>query len=298
MDFRILGPLEVLERGHQVALGGAKQRALLATLLLQANEVVSTDRLVDALWEEEPPARADKALQVYVSQLRKALGRERLETKTPGYVLRVGDEELDVVRFERLLDEGRPKEALALWRGQPLADVAYSRFARSEIARLEELRVAALEERIEQDLAAGRHANVIGELEALVHEHPLRERLRGQLMLALYRSGRQAEALDAYQQGRSLLSEELGLEPSRRLRELQQAILNQDPALDASVIDHESETAEEARTEGDEPARELRKTISVLHVHAWMSSRARGRRAPRRQGSPRRARRPARPTTA
>ena len=117
-----------------------------------------------------------KALQVYISQLRKALGRDRLETKKPGYVLRVGDEELDVVRFERLLEEGRPKEALALWRGQPLSDVAYSRFARAEIARLEELRVSALEERIEQDLAAGRHTTVVGELEALVHEHPLRER--------------------------------------------------------------------------------------------------------------------------
>ena len=154
MDFRILGPLEVLEGGHQVALGGAKQRALLTTLLLHANEVVSTDRLIDALWEEEPPARADKALQVYISHLRKALGRERLETKKPGYVLRVGDDELDLVRFERLLEEGRPKEALALWRGEPLSDVAYSRFARAEIARLEELRVSALEERIEQDLAA------------------------------------------------------------------------------------------------------------------------------------------------
>ena len=174
--------------------------------------------------------------------------------------------------FERLLEEGRPKDALALWRGQPLSDVAYSRFARAETARLEELRVSALEERIEQDLAAGRHTTVVGELEALVHEHPLRERLRGQLMLALYRSGRQAEALEAYQEGRRLLSEELGLEPSRRLRELQQAILNQDPALDASVTAHRPETTEEARRAGDEPARELRKTISVLHVHAWMSS--------------------------
>jgi DNA-binding SARP family transcriptional activator len=157
MEFRILGPLEVAENGRQVDLGGGKQRALLAILLLHANEVVSTDRLIDALWEEEPRETAQKALQVYVSQLRKALGRERLETRPPGYRLRVGEDELDLARFGRLAEE-RPREALALWRGPPLAEFAYQRFAQAEIARLEELRLACLERRIEEDLEQGRSA--------------------------------------------------------------------------------------------------------------------------------------------
>ncbi len=231
-DFRILGPLEVVENGGPIDLGGQKQRALLAMLLLHPNVVVSTDRLIDAVWEDAPPARADKALQVYISQIRKAIGKERLTTASPGYRLAVGEDELDAARFERLLAEGKPNEALALWRGPALGDFAYARFAATEIARLEELRLSAVEARIERDLAEGRHAEVAGELEGLVREHPLRERLRGQLMLALYRAGRQAEALEAYQDARRALSEELGLEPSRELRELQQAILNQDPALD------------------------------------------------------------------
>ncbi len=232
MDFRILGPLEVLESGTSLELGARKHRELLAMLLIHANEVVSIDRLIDALWEEEPPERAQKALQVYVSQLRKTLGRERVETVPPGYRLRVSDGELDVDRFQAALAEGRPDEALSLWRGEPLADVAYSRFARAETARLEELRLTAVEDRLDLDLAAGRHAQLVGELEALVTEHPLRERLRGQLMLAFYRSGRQADALEAYQDARRALTEELGIDPGRELRELQQRILNQDPALD------------------------------------------------------------------
>jgi WD40 repeat protein/class 3 adenylate cyclase len=179
---------------------------------------------------------------VYVSELRKQLGKERLQTKAPGYLLRVEEGELDLERFQRLHTEGRHAEALSLWRGPPLGEFAFERFAQPEIARLQELRLGCLEDRIEADLASGRHAKLVGELEALVKEHPLRERPRAQLMLALYRSGRHAEALDIYQDGRRTLVEELGIEPSGELRELQQAILNQDPALDLSAVgtpDHE-----------------------------------------------------------
>ena len=247
MEFRILGPLEVLEDGQALELGGQKQRALLAMLLLHANEVVSTDRLIEALWEQQPPETAAKALQVYVSQLRKLLGRDRLETKAFGYRLRVGEGELDLERFQRQVAEHKPQEALAGWRGPPLADFSYQRFAEPEIARLEELRLACLEERIAADLAAARHAAVVGELEALVTEHPLRERLRGQLMLALYRSGRQAEALAAYQDTRRVLVDELGIEPSQSLRELHQAILQQDPSLDLVPDSGRAGEAVEAR---------------------------------------------------
>ena len=232
MEFRILGPLEVLEDGRPLELGGAKQRALLTILLLNANRVVSADRLIDAIWDEDPTATAQKALQVYVSQLRKILGKERLQTKAPGYLVRVDADELDLARFEGLREEGRFREGLALWRGPALAEFAHQRFAQAEIGRLEELRLACLEESIDQDLAAGRHAELVGELEPLVNEHPLRERLRGQLMLGLYRSGRQAEALEAYQSARRALVDELGIEPGRELRELHQAILRQDDSLD------------------------------------------------------------------
>jgi len=231
MDFRILGPLEVVDDGAPLELGAQKHRALLAMLLLHANEVVSTDRLLDALWEEAPPRRAHKALHVYVSQLRKLIGKHRLQTTPPGYVLRMSEAEFDLERFQRLVTEGRPGEALALFRGPPLAEFAYSRFARGEIARLGELRLASLEERIERDLAAGRHAALVGELEALVREHPLRERLRAQLMLALYRSGRQAEALEAYNDGRRRLADELGLEPGEEIKRMERAILQHDPVL-------------------------------------------------------------------
>jgi DNA-binding SARP family transcriptional activator len=232
MEFRILGPLEVLADGCRVELGGPKQRALLAALLLEANRVVASDRLIEVLWEEEPPETAQKALHVHVSQLRKLVGKERLQTKAPGYLLRVESEELDLERFQRLHAEGGHAEALALWRGPALAEFAYQRFAQAEIARLEELRLSCLEERIEVDLAAGRHSDLVGELDALLAERPLRQRLRAQLMLALYRSGRDSEALEAYQDARFRLVEELGIEPRRELRELQQAILKQDPALD------------------------------------------------------------------
>ena len=232
MEFRILGPLEIIEDGRQVALSGQKQRALLVALLLEANRVVSTDRLIDALWEDEPPETAPKALQVYVSQLRGLLGKERVLTKPPGYVLRAEPEEVDRAAFERLREEGRPHEALSLWRGPALAELAHRRFARAEIARLEELRLECLERRIESDFAAGRPADLIGELETLVAEHPLREHLRAQLMLALYRAGRQADALNVYRDARETLVEELGIDPGKPLRDLQQAILRQDPALD------------------------------------------------------------------
>ena len=214
MEFRILGPLEVAH-GHEVLpLPGAKQRALLAILLLNANRVVSADRLLDELWAEQPPESGTTALQVQVSRLRKALGDggKAVVTTASGYALRLARDELDLHRFERLAEEAdasepavaaaKLREAIALWRGPALADLAYESFAQAAIGRLEELRVTALERRIEADLALGRHALLVGELEELVAEHPLREHLRGQLILALYRSGRQAEALEAYQGAR------------------------------------------------------------------------------------------------
>jgi DNA-binding SARP family transcriptional activator len=241
MEFRLLGPLEVADRDRSVALGGIKQRSLLAILMLHANEVVSTDRLIADLWGDKPPATASKSIQIYVSRLRKELGPDRLGTRAPGYVLHVDPSELDLARFEQLFAQAarsdpasaaqKLRQALALWRGQPLADLAYEPFLQTEIARLEDLRLAALEQRIDADLATGRHALVVGELEALVAEHPLRERLRGQLMLALYRSGRQAEALHTYQVARQELADELGLEPSAELKRLERSILQQDPAL-------------------------------------------------------------------
>jgi DNA-binding SARP family transcriptional activator len=235
LEFRILGPVEVLADDRPIPLGGARQRALLAILLTRANEVVSTDRLIDELWGETPPRTALNTLQYYVSQLRKLLGADRIVTQPPGYIIRVGTDELDLARFERLLEEGggEPvREALALWRGPALADFAYEEFAQAEAARLDELRLAALERRIDADLALGRHAELVGELENLVAHHPLREKLRGELMLALYRSGRQAEALGAYQAMRRALVDELGIEPSPALQELERAMLRQDPALD------------------------------------------------------------------
>jgi DNA-binding SARP family transcriptional activator/tetratricopeptide (TPR) repeat protein len=249
MEFRLLGSLEVVENGAAIDVGSGKPRALLAVLLLNANRVVSRDDLIDALWGERPPGTAQKALQVYVSQLRKSLGHERILTRAVGYELRVEPGELDLERFQELTSEGNDREALALWRGSPLADFAFEPFAQAEIARLGELRLAALEQGVDVDLAAGRHTALVGELEALVAEHPLRERLRGQLMLALYRSERQAEALAVYQEGRRLLSEELGLEPGAPLRELERAILRHEPALDlvSSTMVERQESEESKR---------------------------------------------------
>ena len=241
MDFRLLGPLEVVGDDGPLPLGGTKQRSLLAMLLLHANQVVSTDRLIDALWGASPPLRCGKSIQVYVSRLRKVLADDRLVTHAPGYVLYVDPTELDLARFEQLVAEARRappesassklREALELWRGPPLSDLAYEQFAQAEIARLEEMRLGALEQRLEADLALGRHAELVAELETLVARHPLRERCRYQLMLALYRSERQADALQAYRQARQELLDELGLEPSESLRQLEAAILRQDPGL-------------------------------------------------------------------
>src|SRR5579862_5999957 len=253
MRFGILGPLQVIgDDGRELALGGRMPRAVLALLLLRANEVVSSDQLVEELWAGAPPATGAKRLHVHVSRLRRALAAghsdldgERLVTTAGGYTLRVGPEELDVQRCERLIGEGRslltagrPDQALAalsgaleLWRGDVLADFQYDAFAQGEIARLGELRAAVLEERIALEMLLGREAQVLGELERLVRDYPYRERLRGQLMLALYRTGRQAEALGAYRAARSALIDELGIEPSVELRQLHEAILAQDGAL-------------------------------------------------------------------
>ena len=244
MEFRILGPLEVLDGDRALDVSGQRQRSLLALLLLHANQVVSSSRLIEELWPEEASESHAGALQASVSRLRKSLGagaellvtlHDRLrDPARPG--------QLDLDRFERLVEEAgaaeppeaaeKLREALALWRGPALADFAYEPFAQAAIGRLEEVHLLAVEMRIDADLALGRHAALVAELDALAAEHPLRERLRGQLMLALYRSGRQAEALAAYQSARSTLVDELGIEPGSALQELERAILRQDRALE------------------------------------------------------------------
>jgi DNA-binding SARP family transcriptional activator len=246
-EFRLLGPLEAVVDGAPVRLAAEKPRALLALLLLNRNRVVPTERLVDELWGEEPPARATKALQVYVSQLRKALGPERLVTRPPGYELRVDEGELDVARFESLVAAAREqlsagnakaaakglREALELWRGPALREFRSEPFAEFAAARLEDQRLAAVEDRIQAELDSGEAARVVPELEELVAAEPLRERPRELLMLALYRAGRQADALDLYRRTRDLFVNELGIEPGPGLRELEQAVLRQDTALRA-----------------------------------------------------------------
>jgi DNA-binding SARP family transcriptional activator len=236
VEFRILGPLEVIDDGRSVFVRRGKEQALLAYLLLHANEVVPTERLIDELWNERPPQTAAKVLQNAVSHLRKELGDGRLVTRDPGYLLRLEEGELDLKQFERLAKEGRAEDALALWRGTPLLDLRDERFADDARRRLEEQRLSVLEDRIDTDLADGRHAELVPELEQLVAEHPLRERLRGQLMLALYRCGRQADALEVYRSGRRLLDEELGLKPDDELQRLEKAILNHDPSLESPVV--------------------------------------------------------------
>lgn len=247
LEFRILGPLEVVDDRGPVPLGGPKQRATLAILLLHANRVVSVDRLADDLYAGAPPVTAVTQVQRQISELRKALGTESvIETRAPGYLAHVPSGSLDLTRFEQQTGEaGRAfargdaratadllREALALWRGAPLADLAYESFTQVAIGRLEEIRLAALEQRIEAELSLGRHSELIAELTALVTEHPLRESLSGQLMLALYRARRQAEALDVYRGTREALVGRFGIEPTPALRALEGAILNQDPALD------------------------------------------------------------------
>ncbi len=269
MDYRLLGTLEVWDASRPVTIGGGRRRALLALLLLRRGEVLPPEVLIDALWGAQPPPTAAKGLQVHVSQLRKELGARHagdggvLLTRPGGYVLRAGPEEVDVARFERGLREGEEalaagdperagrmlREALALWRGPPLADVAYEPFAQPEAARLEELRLVALEARIDADLALGRHRQVVGELEELVGRHPLREALRARLVLALYRCGRQADALATYREGRSRLVDELGLEPGPELRRLHQRVLAQSPELDLPVAPTTVRDAQPGRPE-------------------------------------------------
>lgn len=251
MEFRVLGPLEVSHDGKQVQLGSRKQRALLAILLLRANEPVTRDVLIDELWSERPPPSAAHTLHAYVSRLRKSFRAAGVEDpvlvrRAFGYMLRVGFGELDLHRFQQLAEDGRRSlsagsperaaeklcEALSLWNGPPLADLAFEGFARIEVEQLDEQRLAVLEDRIEADLAVGKHDLLVAELEGLVARHPLRERLRGQLMLALYRAGRQADALNAYRDAREYLVGELGLEPSKTLQELEHFVLRQDDSLD------------------------------------------------------------------
>ena len=242
VEFRILGPLEIRRNGAAIEVTGQRQRAVLALLLLNANHVVPTERLVDELWGENPPRTAVTSLQNAIVQLRKLLGPDVLQTRSPGYILRVDPDLYDLARFESLLGYAREappeeraqllREALEEWRGVPLEELGYESFAQSEVRRLEELRIAALEDRLDADHEAGRHADLVPEVEALVAVHPHRERLRAQLMLALYRSGRQADALQAYQDARRALAEELGIDPGPALRQLHASILRQEAGLD------------------------------------------------------------------
>ena len=250
MEFRVLGPLTVIQSGRDITPTGSKPRSLLGMLLLHANQSVSIDRIIDALWNDDPPTTARHAVEVYVCDLRRSLGGDahpRLLTRRHGYELRVEEGELDAARFELLCDAARRaraggdlasalrlfRAAETLWHAPPLGDLADAPFARPAVARLDALRAVATQDRLDALLAAGRHAEAIVELAALVALHPLNERLRGQLMLALYRDGRQAEALEAYRDLRSTLKEDLGLDPGDEIEHLQVAILRHDPALAA-----------------------------------------------------------------
>ena len=248
IEIRVLGRVDALVDGRSLPLREGKQRGVLAILALRANHTVSADELIDGLWADRPPASAAKNLQSFVSQLRKALASDDAEasilTRGRGYELRVAEEAVDALRFEQLVEEaarepagaganGLAGAALELWRGAPLADVASEPFAGPEIGRLEELHLRAVELAIDAELAAGRHAEAIARLEALIAEEPLRERLHAQRMLALYRDGRQSEALDAYREARETLIEQIGVEPGPELKRLQEQILAQDPSLDA-----------------------------------------------------------------
>ena len=285
VDFRLLGPVEVVLDGRAIALGGVKQRALLALFVLHANEIVSRDFLIDELWGERAPASAGHSIVVYVSRLRKALQAHgagtmpMLDTEAGGYVLRVEPEQIDVQRFERALERGGRalaegaasdaadilRSACAEWRGEPLSDLVAAPFVEGASWRLAELRLAALESRIDADLALGRHAELVGELESLVRTNPLNERLCAQLMVALYRSGRQARALEVYRTTRRFLVDELGIEPAEDLQRLERAILRHDRELDAPGIGSAGRAS--LPSPGGAPVgptRWQRKTVSVL----------------------------------
>jgi DNA-binding SARP family transcriptional activator/tetratricopeptide (TPR) repeat protein len=281
MEFRILGPLEVLDGDRRIPLGGRKRRALLALLILRRQQVVSVDELIDALWGDAPPKTAEHSVQVYVSELRKALGDDGsadVVHRPPGYVLDVSAAAIDVDRFDGLRERGRAAlgdqdparaagllaDALAVWRGPALADFAYDDFARAEIERLEELRLGTIEDRLDADLALGRHGELVAELRALVDEHPARERLRADLMLALYRSGRQAEAVEVFHAGRAILGERYGLDPGARLVELASAILASDPSIDLAPSGG-------GRSEPPVAGEPTRKIVSVLAVDVSIS---------------------------
>jgi DNA-binding SARP family transcriptional activator len=245
VEFQILGPLEITGRSGKIALPAAKPRTLLGVLLLHANEVVSQDRLTDELWGERMPSSAIKLVQTYIGKLRSALGSAAIETRSPGYLLRIDEQALDAACFRRLVGEARRLaaqdrlveassaycEALLLWRGPALADLSFESFAHNAVDQLEEERLIALMDRIDCDLMLGHDNELVPELETLIKQHPLRERPRAQLMLALYRSGRQADALNLYRDTRLTLRNELGLQPSPRLRELEREILRHDPRL-------------------------------------------------------------------
>jgi DNA-binding SARP family transcriptional activator len=273
MEFRLLGAFEVWDNGQPVEIAGQKRRALLALLVLRANEVVRSDLLVDELWGERPPRNAGAALHTHVSRLRKTLGADTIASREWGYVLRASPSEIDLRRFDSLLAEAEPlaarqratklAEALALWRGPPLADLVNEPALQRDIARLEELRLRTVERRIDADLEAG-DADVVGELETLVAQQPLREHLRWLLILALYRAGRQAEALEVYRETRRVLTEELGLEPSPALKELEQAILRQDPSLEANA----PPTPTEPLAEEPEPKRRRLPPVALLALLA------------------------------
>src|SRR4051794_10548609 len=238
MELLVLGPIEARMDGREIPLGAAKQRAVLAMLALRANSTVSADELMEGLWGEHPPATAPKMVQQYVSQLRRLLGDGNggppaIVTRGRGYELRTEADDVDALRFTRLVERGAARQALALWRGGALDDIADEPFAAAEIRRLDAVRLSAIEQAIDADLAEGRDSELVAELEALVAEHHLSERLRGQLMLALYRSGRQAEALDQYRDARGVLVEEAGIEPGPDLQRLHAAMLSQDASLDA-----------------------------------------------------------------
>lgn len=290
MEFRLLGPLEVIDGEREIRLGGPKQRSVLAHLLIRANQVVPTERLIDEIWGDQPPEAARNALQSYVSHLRKALGAGRIQGRPPGYALKADPDEVDALRFERLVSEGRGQlssdpggaartlsEALALWRGPAFADLVDEPSLAGEISRLDELRITATEDRVAAELAAGRHAEVIPELEALISRNPLREGLWAYLLLALYRSGRQGEALAAFGRVRRILAEELGIDPSPELARLHEQLLAQDPALDltteAVAEQIPKEPAREAVAEAavERPAEE-RKVVTVLFADITAST--------------------------